>query len=814
MTITLYSDGEDLVASVLNRPLQDLLSALVIDVNTPPSSPVLNDVLKFDGTRLVFGAGGGGGATALDDLTDVIITAPSTGQALRYDASGKWINAFLNEVDINNLEIDLANINTDITNVASPQFITLVSSGYLPNERVLTAGSAYISLVDGGAGSTITIDVVNVAKLNIAQTFTNTQTIQSAGSGWILQFRNTANTAPSLFITTNGQLDWGDGSAFSTDAHLYRSAAATLSIGPNVIISGTLNFDNALGTGIVKHTTATGALSIAIGSDLPSHTHVKADITDFAHTHPESDITNLVTDLANRGILNASNLWGDGTAQTYQVGTVGGVGSLFLITKVSGEANNRFVVDFNGGMQWGAGGASALDVNLYRYTTASLKIDGSLYIGTDFYVSGNTNLGSGTLSFGAGLATGLVKHTTGTGLLSIAIGSDLPSHTHSASDITSGLLANARIATGTPDGTKFLRDDQVWTAVGGTGAPTTAQYVVLALDAGLSAERVLTGTANRITLSDGGANGNITLDVGNTIARLDISQTFSGDITQSLLCTTATTIALSLGVTGDTITRFSSNFNGQLRWGPGGSTSKDVIFERIGASLMQLTGALTLTATLDSTYASPGTAGTAPLYLTPGTKLGTPEEGAIEFDGDAFYGSVAASHRGVMVMESFVTISTGTVSFTDDANAHPVFGSSNDEFNVEASTAYFFEGFYELTGMGATTRTTATLFGGTATLNAIRYYAIIQTGTANALGTTQSTKSCIAATAQVLNATATTAAEFIWVRGIVRINAAGTFIPQVKHSAGTAGTILVQTNTFFRIYPIGITSVAAVGNFS
>jgi hypothetical protein len=47
---------------------------------------------------------------------------------------------------------------------------------------------------------------------------------------------------------------------------------------------------------------------------------------------------------------------------------------------------------------------------------------------------------------------------------SIAPGGVASGHTHPASDIVSGLLDNARIATGTPDGTKFLRDDQTWSA--------------------------------------------------------------------------------------------------------------------------------------------------------------------------------------------------------------------------------------------------------------------------------------------------------------------------------------------------------------
>ena len=56
-------------------------------------------------------------------------------------------------------------------------------------------------------------------------------------------------------------------------------------------------------------------------------------------------------------------------------------------------------------------------------------------------------------------------------------------------------------------------------AIGGpdSGAPVGAQYVTLATSLSLTNERVLTGTANRITLSDGGPGGNITLDVGASV---------------------------------------------------------------------------------------------------------------------------------------------------------------------------------------------------------------------------------------------------------------------------------------------------------
>ena len=62
--------------------------------------------------------------------------------------------------------------------------------------------------------------------------------------------------------------------------------------------------------------------------------------------------------------------------------------------------------------------------------------------------------------------------------------------------------------------TNFLRADGTWAAPPGSGAaPDNAQYVVLALDATLTDERVLVGGAG-LTLTDGGAGGNATLDVG------------------------------------------------------------------------------------------------------------------------------------------------------------------------------------------------------------------------------------------------------------------------------------------------------------
>lgn len=77
-------------------------------------------------------------------------------------------------------------------------------------------------------------------------------------------------------------------------------------------------------------------------------------------------------------------------------------------------------------------------------TSVTIDADGTLVVdGTTVEVATDAQLT-------AGLAT---KSDTG--------------HAHAASEITSGVLAIARLATGTPDGTKFIRDDGALAAPAG-----------------------------------------------------------------------------------------------------------------------------------------------------------------------------------------------------------------------------------------------------------------------------------------------------------------------------------------------------------
>lgn len=105
-----------------------------------------------------------------------------------------------------------------------------------------------------------------------------------------------------------------------------------------------------------------------------------------------------------------------------------------------------------------AGGTSKKITRANFIPDASTTVKGKVELAT----TGETTTGTDT-----------ERATTPAGVKAVADTKANTSHTHAAADVTSGLLANARIATGTPDGTKFLRDDQSWQAIPGGGDALT-----------------------------------------------------------------------------------------------------------------------------------------------------------------------------------------------------------------------------------------------------------------------------------------------------------------------------------------------------
>lgn len=167
-------------------------------------------------------------------------------------------------------------------------------------------------------------------------------------------------------------------------------------------------------------------------------------------------------------------------------------------------------------------------------------------------------------------------------------------------------------------------------------------------------------------------------------------------------------------------------------------------------------------------------------------------------------------------LQSFFCTNVSDFTMANSASAQSPFAAANDVVTLPASTTYIMEGMVTITGMGATTRTTALEFdAGSATLTSIYYEGLIATGAANTIYTVAPTGiTGVAATAQIMNATVATAAATIRWKGLVRINAAGTFIPQVKFSADPTGTILCKKDSWFSLIPLGTNTVASVGSWA
>lgn len=226
----------------------------------------------------------------------------------------------------------------------------------------------------------------------------------------------------------------------------------------------------------------------------------------------------------------------------------------------------------------------------------------------------------------------------------------------------------------------------------------------------------------------------------------------------------------------------------------------------------QVTGTASISSQLNL---GAGTATTAPISFTPTSAVlqTTPTAGDMEVDanGIAYY-SHNTSSRGIIHAEQFISL-TGTYTLTSQTAAQKAFNSTtNGALTAKAATSYYFEGLISLSSMSATSGSFGFALGGTATLTSITWTSnAVKAATLATAATNQMTFNATAANTTV--ATASTATNgYMFVKGIIRVNAAGTLIPSV--SLGVAAAAVVGTNSYFRIIPIGTNTITNVGKWN
>jgi hypothetical protein len=201
------------------------------------------------------------------------------------------------------------------------------------------------------------------------------------------------------------------------------------------------------------------------------------------------------------------------------------------------------------------------------------------------------------------------------------------------------------------------------------------------------------------------------------------------------------------------------------------------------------------------------------------TTLATPSAGMVEFNNTIFTGAPTATTRGIIPTEQFFRLDSALAG-ANATGAQNVFGVG---VTLAGSTVYEFEIIFSLNKTaGTTNHTLSSLFGGTATLNAITYTGIANFFNGAAIPNQYSDNKTTyistfnAATANGIFTAASAQMAFnLVIKGTVSINAGGTFTPQYTLSAAPGGAYSTLAGSYMKIKPIGVSGAnTSVGTWA
>jgi hypothetical protein len=214
-----------------------------------------------------------------------------------------------------------------------------------------------------------------------------------------------------------------------------------------------------------------------------------------------------------------------------------------------------------------------------------------------------------------------------------------------------------------------------------------------------------------------------------------------------------------------------------------------------------------------------GSASQAPLLFAAGSNTSVAAAGAVEYNGTVFLSTPSATQRGLLPTEYLVALASNYTA-NDSASAQKVFNVPSDgAVAILANTTYFVEGLYMIApAINFNAESVQTLFalGDGATLTSIRYVADTTAGLSSAVTALKRVQVTGATAVTVTDAAPGGAATnfVIQIRGIIRTNTAGTLTPQFQFTAPPGSAPIVQANSFFRLVPVGTSSVTTIGSWT
>lgn len=226
-------------------------------------------------------------------------------------------------------------------------------------DNVTPVDASHMTHLEQGLGAAVPADSVTVAATRV-----------------LANLLLGTDTQPAFQVLGDGKHQWGPGGSTAPDTNLYRLVAGAVTTDGRFVSRG--------GVGIGFNYNPVSASGNPFVSQIQGEANARffSDFSGKLQWGPGAAVavdTNLYRTAA--GVLKTDgqlNAVGANFGFQYNPAAVGGYGFQSLI---AAEANPRFRIAADGKHDWGAGGATAVDTNLYRAAAATLRTDTSLLVG-------------------------------------------------------------------------------------------------------------------------------------------------------------------------------------------------------------------------------------------------------------------------------------------------------------------------------------------------------------------------------------------------------------------------------------------------
>ena len=194
---------------------------------------------------------------------------------------------------------------------------------------------------------------------------------------------------------------------------------------------------------------------------------------------------------------------------------------------------------------------------------------------------------------------------------------------------------------------------------------------------------------------------------------------------------------------------------------------------------------------------------------------GTPSVGMLEYNGIAPYFTPAGTQRGIVPGMQYYMTNVGVVG-SNATGAQNILGVG---VTLNSSTVYAFEGSFNFfKSAGTTSHTFSFGWGGTVTNNGIATNILWYDGANGYVTPTRplNTYTLESMTSTVLTGAITSAFYTVNInfKGVINVNAGGTFIPQYSLSAAPGGAYTASSRNYMSIWPIGPGAAGAPGTIN